>query len=103
MQLGCRGARISQRDIRELNDASERLALVANMIKRSHPAWMDDAIQLLIQANEVVVRIQNRGARVFQRYIEKHQVKRLESATAASVNAEPPQSVPQAAVELSEE
>jgi hypothetical protein len=66
------GARLSVRDVAELNEASEALAAVAEQIKRVNPGWAPAAVQLLIQANETIVRIQNKGARAYAAWLERH-------------------------------
>ena len=65
-------ARITMRDIEELNRASEDLFAVSEMIKRANPTWRDGAIGLLVRANDTVVRVQNKGAAAFSRYLQKH-------------------------------
>ena len=66
------GARLSERDIRDLEIASQRLAAVADQVKRANPSWTAAVVQLLIEANDVIVRLQNKGAAAFARYLEKH-------------------------------
>ena len=66
-----RGAKLTQRDLRELNEASEALALAANIIKRDKPRCMDLVVDQLIKANNVIVRVHDKGAGVFARYLEK--------------------------------
>ena len=80
-----RGARISPRDIEDLNIASEDLAAVAELIKRNRPSYGDAAIQLLIRANSTVVRIQNKGAAAFARYLEKHGLREAPGDTETTV------------------
>jgi hypothetical protein len=82
-------ARISVGDVNRLNDASEALFAVAEMIKRVNPPWKDGAINLLIRANEQIVRVQQKGARAFQRYYAKQVAKdggqgAIEDASAAA-------------------
>jgi formylglycine-generating enzyme required for sulfatase activity len=72
-------ARISMRDIADLNQASEQLAAAADTIQRVNPAWGAGVVQLLIAANNVVVRVQQKGARAFAAWLEKHGVKELPS------------------------
>jgi hypothetical protein len=69
------GARIAFKDVTDLNNASEGLAAVADQIKRANPQWAPTAIQILIRANETIVRIQTKGARAFATWYEKHGVK----------------------------
>ena len=80
------GARLSIRDVTELNDASEALAIVAEQVKRANPGWGPAVVQLLIQANTTIVRIQTKGARAFATWLEKHQPKES-SAEAAELNS----------------
>lgn len=75
------GARLSKRDIIDLNEASEALATAAETIKRINPAWSGPVISLLIQANDVIVRVQHKGAAAFARYLERHGVKEAVGAT----------------------
>jgi len=69
------GARLSPRDVSDLNDASENLAAVATLIQRNRPSYGDAAIRLLVEANNTVVRIQNKGAAAFARHLEREQKK----------------------------
>ena len=84
------GARISVRDVHDLNDASEALATAADTIKRINPSWSGTVIALLIRANETIVRIQNKGAAAFARYLERHGVKEPLQATEAENQADDP-------------
>ena len=72
MGIANAAARISRRDVVDLNHASELLAAIAAQIKRLNPAWGDGVIQLLIEANSPIVRIADKGARAFARYYEAH-------------------------------
>src|SRR5712692_2077414 len=72
MSMASRGARISMTDVSDLNVASEDLAAVAELIKRNRPSYQDAAVQLLIRANTTIVRIQNKGAAAYARYLERH-------------------------------
>lgn len=65
-------ARISRRDVADLDKASTTLAVAAAQIKRMNPAWADAVIQLMIEVNETIVRIQTKGANAFARYYERH-------------------------------
>lgn len=69
------GARIAFKDVVDLNTASEALAAVAEQVKRANPGWAPAVVQLLIQANTVIVRIQTKGAKAFASFYEKHGVK----------------------------
>jgi hypothetical protein len=66
-----KGARLSLRDVQDLNTASESLAAAADTIKAMHPQWAPGIISLMIQANDIVVRVQNKGAAQFARYYAK--------------------------------
>lgn len=68
-------ARITIKDIADLNQASEQLAAAAQTIQRVNPTWGAGVVRLLISANDVVVRVQQKGARAFASYLEKHGVK----------------------------
>lgn len=66
------GARLSRADVVDLNTASDRLAAAASAIRRANPVWGEACVTLLIEANQIVVRIHNKGAGTFARYIAKH-------------------------------
>ena len=74
------GARLGEQDVIDLNRASDKLAVVADQIKRANPTWAGAAVQLLIEANDVIVRIQTKGARAFARYLEKHGLQSAQDA-----------------------
>jgi hypothetical protein len=75
------GARISARDVQELNQASEHLATLAQQIQRVNPTWAATAIALLMQANNTIVRMQNKGAGAFARWLQKHGTQEAPLAT----------------------
>ncbi|HVI11024.1 MAG TPA: hypothetical protein VND65_22250 [Candidatus Binatia bacterium] len=56
----------------DLATASEQLAVAAQTIRNMHPAWGEAVVNLIIAVNAVVVRIQNKGAEAYARYLEKH-------------------------------
>lgn len=66
------GPRLSRRDIRALNDASNSLAAAAETIQRANPAWAAGVINSIIVANNIVVAILERGGRAVERYTAKH-------------------------------
>jgi hypothetical protein len=66
------GARLNQQDLVDLDQASQHLATAAETIKRANPVYADSVIQLLIAANTVILRLQEKGAATFARYLEKH-------------------------------
>src|ERR1700726_1819008 len=72
MSLDNRGSRLTRRDVTELAAASEQLALAANHIRGSGVRWAELVVNMLISANNTIVRIQNKGAAAFARYLEKH-------------------------------
>ena len=78
------GPRLSRRDIRALNDASNSLAAAAETIQRANPAWAAGVINSIIVANNIVVAILERGGRAVERYTAKHVL-----AAAGAVNSEP--------------
>ena len=84
------GARITMRDVNDLNLASEQLAAAADMIKRANPVWAPATVQLLIEANTTIVRIQHKGARAFARYLEKHGVQEAPGAAEAERTEDDP-------------
>jgi hypothetical protein len=75
MRLLNGAARLTLRDVSDLNYASEALAAAAEQVKRANPGWGPAVVQLLIQANDTVVRLQNKGAGAFARYMEKRGMK----------------------------
>ena len=66
------GARLSQTDVVDLANASAQLVEVANTINRANPVWANAAVQVLIAVNQVIERLQNKGAAAFARYLERH-------------------------------
>ncbi len=62
------GPRLSRRDIGDLNKASQSLAAAAEVIQRANPAWAAGAINAIIVANDIVVRILEKGGRAVGRY-----------------------------------
>ena len=56
----------------DLATASEQLAVAAQTIRNMHPAWGEAVVNLIIAVNVVVVRIQNKGAEAYARYLQKH-------------------------------
>jgi hypothetical protein len=72
MSIDSHGSRLSRRDVTELATASEQLAVAAETIRRMRPAWGESVVNLLIAANLVIERIQNKGAATFARYLQKH-------------------------------
>jgi hypothetical protein len=72
MSLDSHGARLTRRDVVDLAQASEQLAVVSGMIRSSGVKWGEVAVNLLIVVNNSVVRIQSKGARAFARYLERH-------------------------------
>ena len=66
------GPRLSRRDIQELNKASQSLAAAAEVIQRANPAWAAGPINAIIVANDIVVRILERGGRAVERYEARH-------------------------------
>ena len=66
------GPRLSRRDIRQLNDASNSLAAAAETVQRANPAWAAGVINAIIVANNIVVGILERGGRSVERYNAKH-------------------------------
>lgn len=84
MSVYSHGARLSAQDVTDLGIASGRLAAVADQIKRANPGWAAPVVQLLIEANDVIVRIQNKGAAAFSRYLEKHGLQKPQDASQES-------------------
>jgi hypothetical protein len=98
MSLDNRGSRLTRRDVTDLAAASEQLAVVANQISSSGVKWAAAAIQLLIAANNVVMRIHTKGSAAFARYLEKHPSQTPQDAPAGaelvSVQDQAPKSEP---------
>lgn len=69
------GPRLSRREIRALNDASNSLAAAAETVQRANPAWAAGVINAIIVANNIVVAIVERGGRAVERYNAKHGTK----------------------------
>lgn len=61
------------RDVEELHAASERLAIVADALRSAKYANGPALIQLLIEANDPIVRIMNKGAACIARSLERRQ------------------------------
>jgi len=72
MGLDSYGAKLTRRDVTDLAAASEQLVVVADQVRGSGVRWGETAVNLLIVANNTVVRIQNKGAAAFARYLERH-------------------------------
>jgi hypothetical protein len=75
------GARLSQEDLTELNAASEHLAAAAAAIQRANPIWSQSVVQLLILANNTVVRLHAKGTATFARYLSKRGMQKPQDAT----------------------
>lgn len=82
MGMAQRGARLSLSDVRDLDQASQQLVVVADTIRQMGPKWGEAAVNLLIAANLVIVRIQNKGAAAFARYLDKHGPQKPQDASA---------------------
>jgi hypothetical protein len=80
-------ARLSMRDVNDLNQASEQLAALAQMIRRVNPAWCEGAVNLIISVNNTVVRLQEKGATAYARYLERHGVKDTKAKPTDAENA----------------
>lgn len=74
MGMAQHGARLSMQDVSDLNLASEDIAACATLIQRNRPSYEAAVVQLLIRANTTVVRIQQKGASAYARYLERHGV-----------------------------
>jgi hypothetical protein len=81
------GARLSERDVQELDGASNALASAAAAIRRANPSWGEAVVQALILANQVIERLRDRGAATFSRYLEK---RGLQQPQEAPVRGDPP-------------
>lgn len=75
MSIDSYGARLTRRDIAELDNASNALAAVAGSIQRANPVWKDAAIQNLILANNTVVRLQAKGQAAIDKEIARRAAK----------------------------
>lgn len=67
-------AKLHPKDVAELHQASERLAIVANALKAAKYANGPALVQLLIEANNPIVRIMNKGAGAIARSLERQGV-----------------------------
>ncbi|HVH78593.1 MAG TPA: hypothetical protein VM782_04330 [Stellaceae bacterium] len=56
----------------DLAKASAAIAELAHTIQRANPVWAAASVQVLISVNETIVRLQNKGAEAFSRYLAKH-------------------------------
>ena len=86
------GARISETDLQQLDEASNHLAAAATTIQRAKPSWGDPVVQLLILANNTILRIRDKGAGAFARYLEKHGLQKTQDVTEAPPAADNPAS-----------
>jgi hypothetical protein len=85
MQISHHTARLTKRDIEDLERASEKIAVVAAVIERANPQWTAIAIAHLIEANDIICRIQSKGFRSVQRFLERVAAKsKAEEAASAS-------------------
>ena len=75
------GARLSETDIQELDEASNNLAAAATTIQRIKPSWGDPVVQLLILVNNTILRIREKGAGAFARYLQKHGLQKPQDAS----------------------
>ena len=91
MSIDSHAARITRKDVTDLGIASEQLAVAADTIRRIKPAWGEAVVNLLIAANLTIERIQNKGARAFARYLEKHGLQGAQDSpeTAAAADVAP--------------
>jgi hypothetical protein len=71
MQISHHTARLSKMDIEDLERASEKIAGVAAVIQRANPQWTAIAVAHLIEANEIICRIQSKGVRSVQRFLAR--------------------------------
>jgi len=84
MSLDSYAARVTRRDVADLEKASELLAVAANTIREMGPKGGEAVVNLLIVANTTVVRVQNKGAAAFARYFEKHGMQGAQAGAEAS-------------------
>lgn len=85
------GARLSERDVEQLDSASNALASAAAAIRRANPSWGEAVIQALILANQVIERLRDRGAAAFVRHLQRRGLGNPSqtSETGAAVDGEP--------------
>ena len=67
MSVTNHAARLSVRDVRDLAIASQCLAAVANALQRAKPAWGPPCLSMLIQANDTLVRLNQKGLIAFRK------------------------------------
>ena len=84
------GARLSERDVEELDSASNALASAATAIRRANPSWGEAVVQALILANQVIERLRDRGTATFARYLQKRGLQGAQDAAEAGAAAEIP-------------
>jgi hypothetical protein len=65
--------RMSQREIEDLGSASQKLAQVAETIRLTKANYAPSCIQLLIEANDIIVGIRDRALATVTRVIEQHE------------------------------
>ena len=59
-------------DVERLTTASAALASVADTIKSTKANYVPAAVQLLIEANDVIIAMRDRGLRPIANYLQKH-------------------------------
>ena len=94
MSIDSHGARITRRDVTDLDTASQQLATAADTIRSMGPKWGEAVVNLLIAANVVIERLQNKGARAFARYLEKHGTEKPQDGSEAPDPGEPSPDAP---------
>lgn len=88
MGLDSYGAKLTRRDVTDLATASEQLVVVADQIRSSGVRWGETAVNLLIVVNNTVVRIQQKGAGAFARYLERHPLQKPQDAPAGEISGD---------------
>lgn len=92
MEGNWNGPRLSQRDIKDLDKASQALAAAHETVARAKPHWYASVSNAIITANDVIVRIQERGARALARHVEKHGLPGHQAASEPPDVDDPPSS-----------
>jgi hypothetical protein len=87
MSLAQNLATIRVEDCDGLNRASENLAAVAATLKVTKPSHLESSLRLLIEANNEILIVRDRGLRRINMYMQKQQ-DRLDAAARAKQSAQ---------------
>lgn len=82
------GARLSEKDVADLAAVVAAIHELAFTIQRANPVWAAAAVQVLTTIQDVVIRLQNKGAEAFARYLEKRGLKPAQDEPAAAAESD---------------